>query len=116
MFGIGLGHQILALALGLRTQSLAVGHRATNRPVRDTRTGAVAITAQNHGFVVREGGSGVAITHVDVEDGAIEGIAAPDRFALSVQFRPEAAPGPRESGHLFKRFREEIARFKAEAR
>ena len=113
VFGICLGHQLLAQALGLSTYKLKFGHRGANHPVKDLRTGVVEITTQNHGFAVKdEVVPGAAITHVNLNDGTVEGVAAPDRFAFSVQHHPESTPGPHDSLYLFDRFREEIERFK----
>jgi len=77
------------------------------------RTGVIEITTQNHGFAVREEAvPGAEITHVNLNDGTVEGVAAPGRFAFSVQYHPESAPGPHDSLYLFDRFRDEIERFK----
>ncbi len=106
LFGICLGHQLLALALGARTYKLARGHRGANQPVKDLATGRVEITSQNHGFAV-DGESLPArrrVTHVSLFDGSNEGIACTDRAAFSVQYHPEASPGPSDSQHLFRRF------------
>jgi carbamoyl-phosphate synthase small subunit len=113
VFGICLGHQLLAQALGFSTYKLKFGHRGANHPVKDLRTGAVEITAQNHGFAVKdEAVAGAEITHLDLNDGTVEGVAARERFAFSVQYHPESTPGPHDSLYLFDRFRDEIARFK----
>ncbi|HEY5168573.1 MAG TPA: glutamine-hydrolyzing carbamoyl-phosphate synthase small subunit [Thermoleophilia bacterium] len=113
VFGICLGHQLLAQALGLKTFKLKFGHRGANHPVKDLRTGVIEITTQNHGFAVREEAvPGAEITHVNLNDGTVEGVAAPGRFAFSVQYHPESAPGPHDSLYLFDRFRDEIERFK----
>ena len=106
VFGICLGHQLLALALGARTYKLDRGHRGANQPVKDLATGRVEITSQNHGFAVDDKSlpDGVRITHASLFDGSNEGIAS-DRFpAFSVQYHPEASPGPSDSVHLFERF------------
>jgi carbamoyl-phosphate synthase small subunit len=106
VFGICLGHQLLALALGGRTYKLAQGHRGANQPVRELATGRVEITSQNHGFAVEDSSlpEGVRITHVSLFDGSNEGIACDARRAFSVQYHPEASPGPSDSAHLFGRF------------
>ena len=106
LFGICLGHQLLALALGAKTYKLAQGHRGANQPVKDLATGKVEITSQNHGFAVDDQSlpPGVRITHVSLFDGSNEGIAADEHRAFSVQYHPEASPGPSDSGHLFDRF------------
>ncbi len=100
LFGICLGHQLLGLALGLRTFKLPFGHRGANHPVRDLASGRVLVTAQNHGFAV-EPGDGAEVTHVSLNDGTVEGLAGED-FA-SVQFHPEAAPGPLDALPFFDR-------------
>jgi carbamoyl-phosphate synthase small subunit len=106
IFGICLGHQLLALALGGRTYKLTRGHRGANQPVQDLTTGRVLITSQNHGFAVDEATlpAGVAVTHRSLFDGSNEGIACPARRAFSVQYHPEASPGPSDSHYLFERF------------
>ncbi len=106
LFGICLGHQLLALALGGRTYKLARGHRGANQPVKDLATGRVEITSQNHGFAVDEASlpEGVTVTHKSLFDGSNEGIACPSRRAFSVQYHPEASPGPTDAHHLFGRF------------
>jgi carbamoyl-phosphate synthase small subunit len=100
LFGICLGHQLLGLALGLRTFKLLFGHRGANHPVRDLASGRVLVTAQNHGFAV-EAGDGAEVTHVSLNDGTVEGLSGED-FA-SVQFHPEAAPGPLDALPFFDR-------------
>ena len=106
IFGICLGHQLLALALGGRTYKLAQGHRGANQPVKDLTTGRVEITAQNHGFAVDDASlpEGVVITHRSLFDGSNEGIACVSKRAFSVQYHPEASPGPGDSHYLFDRF------------
>jgi carbamoyl-phosphate synthase small subunit len=101
LFGICLGHQILGLALGLETFKLPFGHRGANHPVRDLRSGRVLVTAQNHGFAVADSGSGeVQVTYVSLNDGTVEGFVG-DGFA-TVQFHPEAAPGPLDALPFFE--------------
>ncbi|MEQ8817114.1 MAG: glutamine-hydrolyzing carbamoyl-phosphate synthase small subunit [Thalassobaculum sp.] len=108
VFGICLGHQMLALALGARTEKMHMGHRGANHPVKDLETGKVEITSQNHGFVVAEGSlpDGVTVTHRSLFDGTIEGLKVDGRPVFSVQYHPEASPGPMDSHYLFARFRE----------
>jgi carbamoyl-phosphate synthase small subunit len=106
VFGICLGHQMLALALGGRTEKMARGHRGANHPVKDLETGKVEITSQNHGFqVVLESLPGnVEPTHQSLFDGSNEGIRLKDKPVFSVQYHPEASPGPQDSHYLFERF------------
>jgi carbamoyl-phosphate synthase small subunit len=106
LFGVCLGHQLLALALGGKTYKLARGHRGANQPVKDLATGKVEITSQNHGFAVDAESlpADVRVTHVSLFDGSNEGIACEDRKAFSVQYHPEASPGPSDSRYLFERF------------
>ncbi|MEQ9334127.1 glutamine-hydrolyzing carbamoyl-phosphate synthase small subunit [Thalassobaculum sp.] len=112
VFGICLGHQMLALALGARTEKMHMGHRGANHPVKDLETGKVEITSQNHGFVVAEGSlpDGVTVTHRSLFDGTIEGLKVDGRPVFSVQYHPEASPGPMDSHYLFARFRELMER------
>jgi len=106
VFGICLGHQILALALGCRTSKMHLGHRGANQPVKDLGTGKVEITSQNHGFVVDRDSlpNCVTETHVSLFDGTVEGLRAEGRPVFSVQYHPEASPGPQDSYYLFERF------------
>ncbi|MEQ8966071.1 MAG: glutamine-hydrolyzing carbamoyl-phosphate synthase small subunit [Azospirillaceae bacterium] len=110
VFGICLGHQILARALGARTEKMALGHRGANHPVKDLATGKVEITSQNHGFEVVADSlpAGVEATHVSLFDGTNEGLRMTDRPVFSVQYHPEASPGPKDSHYLFDRFAEAI--------
>lgn len=117
VFGICLGHQVLGLALGAGTYKLPFGHHGGNHPVRRESDGAVQITAQNHGFAVdlppgevfeSEFGP-VDVTHVNLNDGTVEGLACRDVPAFSVQYHPEAAPGPNDARELFDRFADLIA-------
>jgi len=106
VFGICLGHQLLALALGGRTGKMHQGHHGANHPVRDRRTGKVGIVSMNHGFSVDAGSlpDGVEETHVSLFDGSNCGLALRGRPVFSVQFHPEASPGPQDSHDLFRRF------------
>ncbi|MDA0702260.1 MAG: glutamine-hydrolyzing carbamoyl-phosphate synthase small subunit [Proteobacteria bacterium] len=106
IFGICLGHQLLALALGGRTVKMHHGHRGANHPVKDLATGKVEITSQNHGFVVDGEAlpAGVTASHVSLFDGSVEGLAVEGRPIFSVQYHPEASPGPHDSHYLFERF------------
>ncbi|WP_394838399.1 glutamine-hydrolyzing carbamoyl-phosphate synthase small subunit [Pendulispora rubella] len=106
IFGICLGHQLLASALGGKTYKLKFGHRGANQPVKDLTTGRIEITTQNHGFCVDLDSlpARAQRTHVHLNDGTSEGIAVPDLRAFSVQFHPEAAAGPHDSLYLFERF------------
>jgi carbamoyl-phosphate synthase small subunit len=106
IFGICLGHQMLALALGAQTEKMHLGHRGANHPVHDLETGRVEITSQNHGFVVlRESlPANVEETHTSLFDGTLEGLRMTGRPVFSVQFHPEASPGPQDCHPLFERF------------
>lgn len=106
IFGICLGHQILSLALGAQTFKLKFGHRGGNQPVKNLKTGSVEITAQNHGFAVDPHiiPNGVEITHVHLNDQTISGISCERLKAFSVQYHPEASPGPHDSRYLFQQF------------
>ena len=116
IFGICLGHQVLSLALGGRTFKMAFGHHGGNVPVQDTRTGKVEITSQNHNFAVEMGSvPGVTETHVCLNDGTLSGLVADDVAAFSVQYHPEAAPGPHDSRYLFEEFAELMDRHRGAA-
>ena len=112
VFGICLGHQMLALALGARTIKMNHGHHGANHPVKDMETGKVEITSMNHGFAVDSPTlpSGVLETHVSLFDGSNCGIRVADRPVFSVQHHPEASPGPQDSFYLFERFAASMAR------
>ncbi|MDP4990448.1 MAG: glutamine-hydrolyzing carbamoyl-phosphate synthase small subunit [Marivita lacus] len=111
MFGICLGHQMLALALGAKTVKMSHGHHGANHPVKDTETGKVEITSMNHGFAVDSQTlpTGVLETHVSLFDGSNCGIRVADRPVFSVQQHPEASPGPQDSFYLFERFADSMA-------
>ncbi len=107
IFGICLGHQILSLAYGAETYKLKFGHRGGNHPVKDLSTGKIEITSQNHSYAVDESSlqnTPLTVTHVNLLDGTVEGVACEKDRAFSVQYHPEAAPGPRDSAYLFDRF------------
>ena len=106
IFGICLGHQLLALALGGKTEKMHHGHRGGNHPVKDLETGQVEITSQNHGFCVLPDSlpDGVDASHVSLFDGSNEGLRSVDKPLFSVQYHPEASPGPHDSHYLFERF------------
>ena len=107
VFGICLGHQIISLAYGARTYKLKFGHRGGNHPVRDLETGKIEITSQNHSYAVDEeslSGTGLSVTHRNLLDHTVEGVKCERDGVFSVQYHPESAPGPQDSGHLFDRF------------
>ena len=106
LFGICLGHQIMALAAGARTYKMKFGHHGANHPVKDLDSGRVSITSQNHGFAVDEKNLPAAVraTHVSLFDGTLQGLAWADRPAFSFQGHPEASPGPHDIGYLFDRY------------
>ena len=107
IFGICLGHQILALASGAKTYKMKFGHRGGNHPVKNLMTGKIGITSQNHSYAVDLSsvpGTGLSVTHVNLLDGTAEGLACPEKRVFSVQFHPESAPGPEDSTALFDEF------------
>ena len=111
LFGICLGHQILALATGAQTYKMKFGHHGANHPVKDLDTGRVSITSQNHGFAVDEQTlpANVRATHVSLFDGSLQGLELTDKPAFSFQGHPEASPGPHDIGYLFDRFIQSMA-------
>ena len=111
LFGICLGHQVIARALGAGTFKLPFGHRGANHPVRDERTGAVAITAQNHGYAVDPEGlaASAEVSHVNLNDGTVEGLTMRDEPVMAIQYHSEASPGPLDSMGMFDRFVELMA-------
>jgi carbamoyl-phosphate synthase small subunit len=113
-FGICLGHQMLALAVGGRTVKMHQGHHGANHPVKDLTTGKVEITSMNHGFAVDRASlpASAVETHVSLFDGSNCGLKLTDRPVFSVQYHPEASPGPRDSHYLFGRFIELMRKFR----
>lgn len=112
MFGICLGHQLIGLALGAKTFKLKFGHRGANHPVKQLDTGAIEITSQNHGFAVDPDSvpASARVTHLNLYDGTIEGLRHVDKPVYSVQYHPEASPGPHDADYLFTQFIEEMER------
>jgi carbamoyl-phosphate synthase small subunit len=110
MFGICLGHQVLGLAVGGRTFKLKFGHRGANHPVKNLASGRVEITSQNHGFAVEPDSlpSNVTVTHTNLNDGTVEGFRHVDKPIFSVQYHPEASPGPHDADYLFRQFLESM--------
>jgi len=118
IFGICLGHQLLALALGAKTSKMHLGHRGANHPVKNLITKKVEITSQNHGFKVEENNltSAVRITHISLFDKSIEGIEIKNKPVFSVQYHPEASPGPQDSKYLFNKFINNVLKHKKYAK
>ncbi len=106
IFGICLGHQLLALALGAKTFKLKYGHRGCNHPVKNLETGKVEITSQNHGFAISKENipSNIQVTHINLNDNTVAGISCPNIKAFSIQYHPESCPGPNDSQYLFDNF------------
>ena len=119
LFGICLGHQVIALANGIGTYKMHNGHRGINHPVKNLVTGKGEITSQNHGFAINreetESNPNVEITHVHLNDNTVAGIAIKDKNCFSVQYHPEASPGPNDSVYLFDQFIENIKKAKVTA-
>ena len=107
LLGICLGHQVTGIALGVSTYKLPFGHRGSNHPVLERKSGRVLVTSQNHGFAV-EPSEGSEATHVSLYDGTVEGFDFPELRARSVQFHPEAGPGPHDAWPILESFVEEL--------
>jgi carbamoyl-phosphate synthase small subunit len=116
-FGICLGHQLFALACGANTEKMKFGHRGSNHPVKDLATGKIAITSQNHGYTVEESSianTRLSVTHIALNDGTVEGLKHLDYPAFTVQYHPEASPGPEDANGLFDQFLQMIESVKQE--
>lgn len=117
LFGICLGHQLFALACGGNTEKMKFGHRGSNHPVKDLRTGKVALTSQNHGYTVEAESlqnTRLEVTHIALNDGTVEGVKHKDYHAFTVQYHPEASPGPEDANQLFDEFLHMIEEAKRE--
>lgn len=115
IFGICLGHQLISLACGGKSEKMKFGHRGSNHPVKELETGKIDITSQNHGFTIDPKSlenTRLKVTHVSVNDGTVEGVAHLDHPVFSVQYHPEASPGPEDSNHLFDKFIRMIEEYK----
>lgn len=116
--GICLGHQMIALAYGAKTYKLKFGHRGGNHPVKNLQTGKLEITSQNHSYAVDEAtmeGTGLEVTHINLLDNTVEGLACKADRVFSVQYHPESAPGPQDSGYLFDQFIESMKEAREDA-
>ena len=119
VFGICLGHQLIALSCGAKTYKLKFGHRGGNHPVKELSTGRIEMTSQNHSYAVEAEsltGTGLAVSHINLLDGTVEGLECPECAMFSVQYHPESCPGPQDSAHLFERFTQLMDRFRSAGR
>ena len=106
IFGICLGHQLLALTLGGKTSKLKFGHRGGNHPVKDLEENKIFITSQNHGYYVSEMPENMEVTHINLNDNTVEGMRHKELPIYSVQYHPEACPGPKDNDYIFDKFLE----------